>query len=107
MVTKHEWECEHEHRWKAVPDSVINGTWCPERGGTLLKTLSDAKELAKSRGGECLSEIYINNSRNLSWRCSKGHEWLATYSTVQQGAWCHECCDRWCGWGPHRCGVRK
>jgi hypothetical protein len=91
MVTKHEWECEHGHRWKAVPDSVINGTWCPECGGTLRRTLSDAQELAKSRGGECLSEIYIKNSRNLSWRCSKGHEWQATYSNVQQGAWCHEC----------------
>ena len=24
-----EWECKNGHRWKAVPDSIQRGTWCP------------------------------------------------------------------------------
>jgi rubredoxin len=28
-----EWECAAGHRWKAVPDSVKRGTWCPSCSG--------------------------------------------------------------------------
>lgn len=27
--TKLKWECQHGHIWKAIPDSVKRGTWCP------------------------------------------------------------------------------
>lgn len=91
MLTKHKWECEHEHRWKAIPDSVINGTWCPKCASRAPPTNEEIQALAKSRGGICLSESYKGYKELLSWRCEKGHEWNATYSTVQQGAWCHEC----------------
>ena len=28
--TKLEWECEHGHRWRAVPAEVKRGSWCPQ-----------------------------------------------------------------------------
>jgi len=52
------------------------------------------QELARGRGGECLSEAYINNSIKLHWRCAKGHEWKATPAHIAMGGWCPLCCGR-------------
>jgi len=27
--TKLEWICENKHQWKAIPNSIQQGTWCP------------------------------------------------------------------------------
>ncbi|KAF0429260.1 hypothetical protein F8M41_005727 [Gigaspora margarita] len=59
--------------------SIQRGTWCPYcvgKPGNL--DIEYAKELARSRNGECLSNVYINYTTHLRWRCSKTHEWLAS-----------------------------
>ncbi len=49
------------------------------------------KETARRRSGECLSEFYVNSKIKLQWRCSKGHEWMATSQTIKKGCWCGRC----------------
>ncbi len=52
--------------------------------------LKKCKKLASAKNGECLSE-YINCYTKLTWKCSKGHEWETTYSSISRGSWCPKC----------------
>ena len=40
-------------------------------------------QVAFSKNGECLSEMYDNSFSHLSWRCSEGHEWNASFNNVK------------------------
>lgn len=55
--------------------------------------LSAAKELARSRGGQCLTEnAVVRTNDKLTWQCSLGHTWVSQYSSVRnQGTWCPTC----------------
>ena len=44
-------------------------------------TIEEMHEIARSRGGTCLSETYV--SSKLRWRCAQGHEWEATPNNVK------------------------
>lgn len=85
------WECASGHRWSAVPASIRKGTWCPDCAGVRPGTLEQMKEIAESRGGDCLSARYGNTGTKLQWRCSNGHEWSATPRQVKKGHWCPVC----------------
>lgn len=52
-----------------------------------------AQEVAKSRGGECLSTEYTGVRSKMKWRCAKGHEWENTFSKVvgERHTWCPVC----------------
>ncbi|CAG8828592.1 1091_t:CDS:2, partial [Gigaspora margarita] len=41
-----------------------------------VPTLNMPKKLARSKDGECLSNVCTNHKTYLHWRCSKSHEWL-------------------------------
>ncbi|WP_428480530.1 zinc-ribbon domain-containing protein [Pseudomonas protegens] len=49
------------------------------------------QQLARGRGGVCLSEAYRNLSTRLSWRCANGHEWRADPYRITRGSWCPTC----------------
>src|SRR4030042_7045957 len=49
------------------------------------------REIARSRGGECLSGSSVNVLSKLRWRCAEGHEWEATPHDVKSGYWCRKC----------------
>ena len=71
----------------------------PDRGGAQRLDISDAIKLARSRGGVCLSECYINSSTKLLWKCKQGHLWPASYNSVRggkskKGSWCPVCSGR-------------
>jgi len=85
------WECASGHQWSAVPASIRKGTWCPDCAGVRPGTLEQMKEIAESRGGDCLSVRYGNTATKLKWRCSNGHEWSATPLQVKKGHWCPFC----------------
>jgi hypothetical protein len=85
------WQCASGHQWTAVPASIRKGTWCPDCAGVRRLTLEQMKEMAKSRGGRCLSNRYRNTATKLEWRCSVGHEWSATPLQVKKGHWCPFC----------------
>lgn len=86
-----EWECAYGHIWKASPSNIKGGKWCPVCAGTKKMTIDLMKEIAESRGGQCLSDIYINAVEHLKWKCANGHIWEAIPSTVKKGSWCAKC----------------
>lgn len=90
-LTKHRWRCGAGHEWEATPNSVQQGYWCPDCGGTKRKTPEHMRRLAANRGGEFLSQTYLGANIKHRWRCDSGHEWEATPSSIQQGTWCRPC----------------
>lgn len=89
------WRCAEGHEWEAAPTSIISRrSWCPycagQRGNHL--TIESMRELARHRGGECLSEEYVNTKTKLRWRCGQGHEWDALpLNVVHKNSWCPFC----------------
>jgi hypothetical protein len=72
------------------------GTWCLEcynfcRQFRPRHNIEKMKDLARSRGGLCLSEEYINSKSKLLWQCDKGHCWHAVPVAVRGGSWCPVC----------------
>lgn len=53
--------------------------------------LSKVQEVAKSYGGECLSQFYINNDTKLEFKCKEKHIWMTTPHNIFDGCWCHQC----------------
>ena len=86
------WRCSKGHKWSATPSKIVNlKTWCPFCAGQRL-TINDCKKVAKERGGECLSNHYVNHSKYLKWKCKKGHIWEAPFNNVKNSkTWCPEC----------------
>lgn len=90
--TKLLWECEEGHRWWATPDSIKNNdTWCAICSGVPRYTIVDMQEIARSKGGGCLSEQYTNYSDTMTWKCERGHIWNTPAKYILKGHWCHEC----------------
>ena len=85
------WQCAKGHQWMAAPAHVRNGKWCPHCYGNVRLTIQHMRHLAETRGGRCLSDIYVNSASKLLWECSKGHQWTAAPSHIQQGEWCLKC----------------
>jgi len=54
-------------------------------------TLGMLKELAHERGGECLSDVYVNAHTIMRWCCSKNHVWETTANSIRRGSWCMTC----------------
>jgi hypothetical protein len=90
ITTKLPWECKKKHQWKATPGSIKQGSWCPYCAGR-HKTILDMIKLAESRGGKCLSNVYVNASTKLLWQCPNGHKWLAIPDSIRRGTWCPTC----------------
>lgn len=96
--TKLKWQCKEGHIWEAASDHIKSqGCWCPrcrkDKSGYNLKlTIVEMQELAKEKGGKCLSEKYVNDSTKLEWECENGHRWMATPHGIKiGGTWCPEC----------------
>ena len=85
------WRCRLGHCWKAMATNVSKGSWCPECAHRKRLTLGEMRALAERRGGECLSDRYINNRTKLAWRCATGHQWEAAPGLVKGGRWCPYC----------------
>jgi hypothetical protein len=85
------WKCRVGHRWRAIPTNVTQGSWCPDCAHRKRLTLGEMRTLAARRGGECVSDRYVNNETKLRWRCAAGHEWEAAPGLVKGGRWCPHC----------------
>jgi len=49
------------------------------------------QNIAKLKGGKCLSDKYINGRTKLLWKCNNNHIWKASPSYIKSGAWCPKC----------------
>ena len=60
------WRCFKGHEWKKNLYTIKSGTWCLQCSWDNRKIgLPVAKEIAISKGDECLSENYVNNNSPL------------------------------------------
>jgi len=89
--TKLKWRCSEGHEWESTPGHIKQGQWCPVCANRVPLTIGLMQEMARIKGGECLSEKYIDNRTKLKWKCSKSHEWEATPSGIRGGTWCPYC----------------
>jgi len=87
------WKCHQGHIWSSPFHNIKNsGSWCPYCAGIAKLTLEDAKEIALSRSGECLSIEYKNIDEPLTWRCQFNHQWQNTlYHIKNRKQWCPFC----------------
>ncbi len=97
------WECKNGHKWQAAPSDIITkGYWCAKCSRVELRNnikntefrnnkLNEAKVIAKIRGGECLSVVYINAHSNLKFECRAKHKWEARLNSIKSGQWCPFC----------------
>ncbi len=89
--TKLRWKCNKGHIWENTPANIKKGQWCPKCVGNIKSNIKEMQNIAKERGGECLSKKYINNSTKLRWKCNKGHIWETTPIIIKRGSWCPVC----------------
>lgn len=86
------WQCAKGHIWKASPNQIRSGCWCPQCSFDKKRlTIEEMREIAKSRGGQCLSKHYKNAATKLLWECKLGHRWEATPNNIKSGKWCSQC----------------
>lgn len=86
--------CDKKHIINIPISSLLNieSYICKKCRGCDKHTIEEAKEIAKQRSGECLSDKYVNNVTNLLWKCHSGHEWPATLaSVISAETWCPKC----------------
>jgi len=73
-----------------LADKEIEGIYTP-KSSEMLQILN---MIAESKGGKCLSTVYMGSKTNLRWRCAKGHEWEACPYDIRTGHWCADCGHR-------------
>jgi hypothetical protein len=89
--TKLTWQCKEGHQWEVVPGPIKLGSWCAACAGKRRGTIEEMREIARERGGQCLSTEYINGRTKLTWQCKEGHQWDAEPSNIKQEGWCLVC----------------
>jgi hypothetical protein len=85
------WRCRRRHEWNAMPTNVTKGSSCLACAHKKRLTLDEVRTLAARRGGECVTDRYLNTRTKLRWRCAAGHEWEAAPGQVKAGQWCPHC----------------
>ena len=97
------WSCREGHEWRAKPNAIVNGRWCPvcskRRGGSPEPLgLEEMRRMAAARGGRCLSTRYRDSRTPMRWECARGHQWSTRPSEIRnQGTWCPRCATRFRG----------
>ncbi len=90
--SKMRWKCEFGHIWEQDYDHIRRGKWCPDCSGNRRLTIEIMQQIAREKGGECLSKIYKNIWTKLKWKCSKGHIFGEISRYVKDdGKWCPYC----------------
>jgi len=95
-ITKLRFRCKKGHEFEANPNDVkSHKSWCPICMERKKLTLKEIQDIAKERGGKCLSSEYKNNKSKLKFRCKKGHEFEITPTHLKgRDQWCPICSER-------------
>jgi len=90
---KIEWQCVKGHNQKTNPPGFIESkNHCKICFKKVKLTLEQLQEIAKKRGGKCLSDKYVNNTIKLLWECVNGHQWTArSFDVKNKKSWCPTC----------------
>ncbi len=89
-------ECKEKHQWNILSYNLFKNKWCPkcainDRADKKRGTIEEMQEIAKSRGGICLSNKYISSQHKLKWECANKHQWLCAPNKIKSGSWCLFC----------------
>lgn len=93
-------KCANNHIWEVQGASLKSRkTWCRICAGRYAantpelqqQRLNELIEIAASKGGECLSETYVNNNTKVKLKCAKGHVWETGPGQIRAGRWCKRC----------------
>ena len=90
------WQCAAGHEWRTRASAIRAGHWCPICAHNQRLRLEELQQVARERGGRCLSTSYKHGRAPLLWICKYGHRWKACAATVKPGAhrkgtWCRKC----------------
>jgi hypothetical protein len=93
---KLQFECEAKHEFVSTAPKVLAGHWCRKcaivaHAQQRRMPLDEICELARSRGGKCLTEEYTSGSMKLEWECANGHRWSTRLFKIKIGQWCPDC----------------
>jgi hypothetical protein len=99
LHVKLQFQCEKGHEWETEPAVILKGHWChkcstSKLGFSRRLTIDEMNQLAKERGGRCLSKEYMNANSHLLWECSQGHQWRAIPDSIKRGSWCPICSNK-------------
>lgn len=83
--------CQHGHRWRRTPATLLLGLFCPECNSRSNKALQCQQDWAARRGWTCLSDHFEHADAPLRWRCDQGHEWESSSKTVRAVKGCAAC----------------
>ncbi|NVM43850.1 MAG: hypothetical protein HWN79_02945 [Candidatus Lokiarchaeota archaeon] len=59
--------------------------------------IDELKDIARSKGGECLSNYWLGSKEYYEFKCSEGHIFKASYNKIKgiptrpEGSWCPKC----------------
>ncbi len=86
-----DFKCSKGHRFQIHANSIRNGNWCWECGGSYPLNINIVKELASKRGEICLSNTYINQGEKIIFQCANGHRYDCTTKNYKKGRGCPDC----------------
>ncbi len=90
--TKYRFRCSHGHEWESTGHKILRGAWCKQCVYDSKKLgIEVMRQIARDRGGACLSEHYVNSMTKLHWECDRGHRWHAIPGAIRNGHWCRVC----------------
>jgi hypothetical protein len=84
------WDCGRGHEWDDAlsrTENVRCMSCASQRRELETKRL---RELAQVRGGELVSESFVDAATPVRWQCAHGHQWDAHAGDAQR-RWCSEC----------------
>jgi len=92
-ASKYNIQCKNNHLWSTTYTSIVRqNTWCPQCSGSAKLSIDIAKNIAKERKGECLSNEYKDLLTKLEWKCNYNHKWKANLNSVKNvNSWCPYC----------------
>jgi len=93
-------QCKHGHQYRISPSAInirfkqnLNICKFCDKLEKQTKELESLRDLAKQNKGELLSQVYVNNSNLMSWKCQidDHSSWEAPAERIKRGGWCKKC----------------
>jgi hypothetical protein len=93
IQTRYPFRCGREHEWMAWGSEILKGGWCPtcRTEDRRRQGIESMRVIAAERGGQCVSNTYVDNNTKLEWECARGHRWWARPRQITMGNWCAQC----------------
>lgn len=83
--------CSNGHPYKTSWNNFQQGYRCPECAGNKKPEIDDIRLRLLESGYTLLSEEYENKRSFLMVKCDQGHQYEATWDTINSGCVCPEC----------------